>query len=110
MKTLILIVALAAFSAQASAHGHGGKGERKGKIGKMFENTDANEDGQLDLSEFLANAEARFIALDLNQDGFVTKEEGREAHEQMREERRAERKAKREERRQQRDAEEGDSE
>ncbi len=85
-------------SAPAFAHEHGGKDQIKGKIGKMFDRTDANQDEQLDLAEFLAHAEQRFKAMDLNADGYVTKEEGREAHKQMREKRRAQRKERREQR------------
>jgi len=45
---------------------------------------DTDEDGRVDLNEFLANAEQRFHSMDLNQDLYVTEEEAREAHMQIR--------------------------
>ena len=45
---------------------------------------DTNKDGQIDLNEYLSHAEARFQKMDLNSDGFLTKEEGREAGKLMR--------------------------
>jgi len=83
-----------------------GKGHKHNKIGKMFDQTDVNQDGQLELSEFLAHAEERFKSMDLNEDGYVTKEEGRDAHRQMREKRKEMRKEKRKERQEQRESEE----
>jgi Ca2+-binding EF-hand superfamily protein len=80
------------------AHEHGDKGNKKGNMGQMFDRTDANQDGQLELSEFLAHAEQRFKSMDLNQDGYVTKAEGRDAHQQMREKRKDERQQRREKR------------
>ncbi len=66
----------------------------------MMKKIDTNEDGQIDLSEYLANAEQRFKNMDLNGDGYVTREEQKEAgkimrekHREMREKMRAERKA-----------------
>ena len=66
----------------------------------MLEKVDTNKDGQVDLAEFLANAEQRFTKMDLNSDGYVTLEEGREAqelrrakHKEMRKKRREERQA-----------------
>lgn len=85
-------------SSSVAAHDHGKKGGKKSKVGHIFERADANQDGQLELSEFLMSAEQRFKAMDLNQDGYVTKEEGRDAHRQLREKRKAKRKQRREER------------
>lgn len=102
MKNLIALSLAAClivlFSSPTVAHEHGKKGNKKGKVSKMFERTDANQDGQLELSEFLAHAEQRFKAMDLNQDGYVTKEEGRDAHKKMREKIKEKRKQRREER------------
>lgn len=86
----------------AFADEHSAKPHKKGKLGKAFALTDANQDGRLDLSEFLAHAEQRFNAMDLNQDGYVTKDEGREAHKKMREKRKAKRMQRREERQEKR--------
>ncbi|MFT6033100.1 MAG: Ca2+-binding EF-hand superfamily protein [Arenicella sp.] len=79
-------------SSPVFAHEHGAKGHKQGKAEAMFDQTDANQDGQLELTEFLAHAEQRFKSMDLNQDGYVNKEEGRDAHRQMREKRKQERK------------------
>ena len=61
----------------------------------MLEKVDTNQDGQVDLTEFLANAEERFNKMDLNSDGLLTLEEGKESHKLMREKHKAERKARR---------------
>lgn len=45
---------------------------------------DTNEDGQIDLNEYLANAEARFKRMDLDGDGYLTHGEHREYAKQMR--------------------------
>lgn len=64
-----------------------GKGKRKAKrLAKMMERVDTNEDGQIDLNEFLTHSEQRFQKMDLNSNGYVTPEEARESHKQMREE------------------------
>lgn len=60
---------------------------------RMLKKVDVNQDGKVDLNEFLAHAEQRFTKMDLNSDGFLTLEEGREAHKQMRTKHKAERKA-----------------
>ena len=41
-------------------------------------------DGQIDLNEYLASAEARFSRMDLNEDGYLTQDEHREYAKQMR--------------------------
>lgn len=72
---------------------HKGKHKGKGKrIAKMMKRVDTNEDGQIDLNEFLAHSEQRFQNMDLNSDGYVTPEEARESHKAMREKFREERK------------------
>ena len=72
----------------------------KKRLGKkaehMFSKIDANEDGQVDLNEFLANSEERFQRMDINGDGFVTLAEAKESHQAQREEYRAAKRARRE--------------
>ncbi|GHA11405.1 hypothetical protein GCM10008090_21460 [Arenicella chitinivorans] len=76
----------------------------------MMKKVDTNEDGQIDLSEYLANAEQRFKNMDLNGDGYVTREEQKEAGKIMREKHREMREKMRAERKAARKAAEGDSE
>lgn len=103
---LILTVGVLGLSANVNA-GHHETGEsatetHKGKKHKhrkspekMLEKVDTNQDGQVDLTEFLAHAEQRFNKMDLNSDGILTLEEGKESHKLMREKHKAERKARR---------------
>lgn len=56
------------------------EGARKGPHGGFFERMDRNEDGKVTLSETQSHAAARFDSMDLNMDGFLTKEELEEAH------------------------------
>ena len=68
------------------AHEHGDKRHKKGnRMGHMFDSTDTNQDGQIELSEFLAHAEARFHRMDIDSNGYVTPQESREAGKKMRE-------------------------
>ena len=100
MKKLVLIAALSSllFSFQtmaigehrkgkASEHSKADKYERKvkkyerkleKKITKKIKKEDVSGDGKIDLSEFLTAAEARFIKLDRDSDGYVTEAELRE--------------------------------
>ena len=63
------------------------KGYHKGKKSKfggnrakmMLEKVDSNQDGNVDLDEYLAHAQDRFNSLDLDSNGFVTQEEAKEA-------------------------------
>jgi len=67
------------------------------KMGKeLLEKIDANEDGKVDLDEYLAHSNERFTRMDIDGDGYVVAEEMREAHKQMRKEQREARKAERE--------------
>lgn len=78
-------------------------GKRQMKHKRMHEymlmRVDSNEDGKVDLNEYLANAEQRFQNMDSNKDGFVTMEEHKEAGKAMREKHREMRKKMREEHR-----------
>jgi len=65
----------------------------------MLKRVDANEDGKIDLSEYLAAAEKRFKNMDLDADGYVTREEHLEASKTMRAKHREMRKEMREKRR-----------
>lgn len=52
------------------------RAERKAmKDARRMEKIDTNDDGKLDLNEYLANAQERFTAMDLDSDGFVTSDE-----------------------------------
>jgi len=89
------------FSNSVSAHGHGDKGHKKNsRMGHMFDRADTNQDGQIELSEFLAHAEARFQKMDIDSNGYVTPEESREAGKKMRKKHREMREKHREERKQ----------
>ena len=76
------------------------KGHHKGKKGKyggnrakmMLEKVDSNQDGNVDLDEYLAHAQDRFNSLDLDSNGFVTQEEAKEAMKKMRQEHKERRK------------------
>lgn len=67
-----LIMATLALSAQP-ALAKGGK-----KVEKMFEKADANGDGVISQSEFLAGAEERFGKMDADGSGDITQEEVKE--------------------------------
>jgi hypothetical protein len=117
ISVLILTVVIFGLSANVNA-GHHETGdaateEHKGKKYKhkhrksparMLKKVDTNQDGQVDLTEFLAHAEQRFNKMDLNSDGILTLEEGKESHKLMREKHKAERKARREQRKAEREA------
>jgi len=51
----------------------------------LLERVDSNDDGKIDLNEYLANAEQRFKNMDIDGDGYVTTEEHRESGKLMRE-------------------------
>ena len=76
---------------------HKGKKGKKGKYGAMrakmmLEKVDSNQDGNVDLDEYLAHATERFNTLDLDSNGFVTQEEAKEAMKKMRQEHKERRK------------------
>ena len=71
----------AAEQTRGEKHHHGGRGK---KHKEMLEKVDTNKDGQVDLNEFLAHAEVRFQKMDANADGYLSKEEGREANKHRR--------------------------
>lgn len=62
----------------------------------MLKRVDTNEDGQVDLNEYLAHAEQRFAKLDSDSNGVITPEEAKASMKRMREEHRAKRKEMRE--------------
>jgi Ca2+-binding EF-hand superfamily protein len=98
------------FSSSVFSHEHGDKGHKKnGKMGHKFDRVDANQDGRLELSEFLAHAEERFKRMDIDSNGYVTPEESREAGKEMRKKHREMRDKRRQERKQARDQESTES-
>lgn len=95
MKKLLALsaVALAFTVTPALAEEHGDKGDK----GKMFEKHDTNSDGVISKDEFLYHAEKRFVEMDADGNGEVSKDEAKAAHDAMREkmkERKAEHKDK----------------
>lgn len=52
----------------------------------MLKLVDTNEDGKVDLNEYLTHAEARFNKLDLDANGYVTTDEAKDAMKKMRKE------------------------
>ena len=83
--TVIALIAIS-FGSITAALAEGGEGKGcSGHKGKMFEKTDANNDGVISYEEFSAKAERRFKKMDANSDGKVTKEEANSHHAAMRE-------------------------
>jgi len=83
MKKLLLLsvfaLALQAVPVLADSHGSG-----EGNKGKMMEKVDANGDGEISKSEFLAHSEEKFAKMDANSDGTISKEEVKEARKEKR--------------------------
>lgn len=81
--TVFTIIALAAIFlgsvTNSFAEGVEGKGCGSHK-GKMFEETDTNNDGVISHEEFSAKAERRFKKIDTDGDGKITKEEVKNHH------------------------------
>jgi Ca2+-binding EF-hand superfamily protein len=71
----VSLVAVAALSGAAFAHGHGHGGHF------FFEKADANHDGKLTRDEAHAFGEARFVSADTNKDSVLTQDEMRSAFE-----------------------------
>lgn len=96
MKYYALIpLALAAFVANPALADHHEKG---GKHAKHFEKSDKDGDGVISKSEFMDQAEERFMTMDANNDGSISKDEIAAKYKERREkmkEKRAERKAER---------------
>ena len=60
--------------------------DRKGQHSamRMHDRLDTNEDDKVDLNEFLSHAEGRFHEMDTDSDQFVTDEEAKQHHKNMR--------------------------
>ncbi len=110
MKTTILasiLIALFTFNvSQAHQHEQGASAESADEVNKdkkwgkrhkrghhhhrekihrmMMQKADTNDDGKVDLNEYLQNAQQRFESMDADADGFVTGDEMREAGKAMR--------------------------
>lgn len=66
--------------------------ERRSKHERRLQELDSNQDEKVDLTEFLANAEKRFNELDADNDGYVTREEARSRHHELRQKHKEKRK------------------
>lgn len=107
MKKLALITTALLTLTVGSAFAEGDTAptmEKKGGEKGMQQRLDTNGDGVVSKSEFLAHAEERFGKIDKDGSGDITKDEGREAHKQMRE-RKKEYMGKKKERREQKQSE-----
>jgi len=77
---------------EAPMHFEGGRKSMHKRMGRHMENRtkrhmeqiDTNGDGNVDLNEYLSNAEQRFNEMDADGDQLVTGEEAREHHKSMR--------------------------
>lgn len=67
------------------------KMRHKQKAKEHYKSLDTNNDGKVDLEEYLRSSKERFSMMDINEDGFVTSEEAREARKNMHEKQNAER-------------------
>jgi hypothetical protein len=56
------------------------------KVKQHMEQIDTNEDGKIDLNEYLTNAEQRFNDMDIDGDNYVTGKEARKHHKELRKE------------------------
>lgn len=57
---------------------------KKLKEARKMAKIDTNDDGKLDLGEYLANAEERFNSMDLDGDGYISSDEAGEWRKEMR--------------------------
>lgn len=73
-----------AIAAEPSAPPAGGLPQGKPPIQHLFDDTDANKDGQLSKAEWAARGEKMFTEIDANKDGNVTTEEMKAHHEAKR--------------------------
>lgn len=83
LMTITLCSAALFTMGQVTASESEGKGHQK-HMEERMQQIDSNQDGKIDLAEFLAHSEERFIEIDADGDGFITREEGQEAHRKMR--------------------------
>ena len=75
--SVVLLTGLASNAHKKEGDCHKGhKGEKHGK--HLIEMADTNEDGKLSLEEMKINAESRFLAGDVNKDGFLEQAEIKE--------------------------------
>lgn len=81
MNKLFLMAALmggVALSSTASIAGD--HNMMKDHKGKMMEKIDANKDGKISKSEFMAMHAEKFEKIDADKDGYISKEEKKAAH------------------------------
>ncbi len=74
------------------------KARHEKRAAAMLDRVDVNNDGQVDLDEYLAHAEQRFTSMDADANGYLTADEARESMQKMRKEHKERRKKMREER------------
>lgn len=88
IKTTLCITSLL-FVGQVIASESDEKSMHHKHMEERLQKIDTNQDGKIDLAEFLAHSEERFKEIDADADGFITREEGREAHKKMRQKHKA---------------------
>jgi Ca2+-binding EF-hand superfamily protein len=74
-KRTITAILLSISVVSTAAYGGMGSGDHKHRTHKQFSLMDSNNDGSLSKQELLDFHEQRFIAIDTDADGLVTKEE-----------------------------------
>lgn len=89
LTTLSLAIGSLLIVSQVTASESDRKSMHHKHMEERLQQVDSNQDGKIDLEEFLAHSEERFKEIDADGDGFISREEGRDAHKKMREKHKA---------------------